>query len=163
MSAYSIDATDIRILNAFIEHGAMSNVQLSNRVHLSESACHHRVSSMKKAGILKGFVADIDYRAVAKPIFVLTLIVLETQNTTRFTRFADDVEREPFIMRAYRVTGAYDYALMSVAPTFEDYHEAILRVVNGGSGVKEYYSHIMHQVVKEQSPALDHLIDLPSR
>ncbi|MEO1019323.1 MAG: Lrp/AsnC family transcriptional regulator [Pseudomonadota bacterium] len=160
MPGNKLDATDLRILNTFIEHGAMSNVQLSAKVHLSESACHQRVSALKSAGILRGFVADIDFEAIVKPISVLTLIELESQNDAQFEKLSEAIHREPYIMRAYRIAGAYDYALMSIAPSFDAYMETIQGVSKRAGGVKKYNSYVMHQMVKDQSPTLDELTQL---
>ena len=48
----NIDSIDRRILDALQRAGRMSNADLSERVHLSPSACHRRVQRLEAEGYI---------------------------------------------------------------------------------------------------------------
>ena len=52
-----LDATDLRILAELQAHGALSNVELARRVHLSPSPCLARVKALEHNGVIDRYVA----------------------------------------------------------------------------------------------------------
>ena len=48
-----LDSTDLRILAALQADGALSNVELARRVHLSPSPCLTRVKALEAAGVIE--------------------------------------------------------------------------------------------------------------
>jgi len=53
----SLDDIDRRILTALQRNGRMSNSDLSEKVHLSASACHRRVQRLESDGYIRDYVA----------------------------------------------------------------------------------------------------------
>ncbi len=47
-----LDSLDLRILAELQQDGALSNVELARRVHLSPSPCLARVKAMEAAGVI---------------------------------------------------------------------------------------------------------------
>ena len=52
-----LDAIDLRILDELQRDGALSNVELARRVHLSPSPCLARVKALETAGVIDRYVA----------------------------------------------------------------------------------------------------------
>jgi len=52
-----LDTLDLRILAELQADGALSNVELARRVHLSPSPCLARVKAMEQAGVISRYVA----------------------------------------------------------------------------------------------------------
>ena len=52
-----LDAIDLRILDELQRDGALSNVALARRVHLSPSPCLARVKALEAAGVIQRYVA----------------------------------------------------------------------------------------------------------
>ena len=65
-----LDAIDRRILTVLQQDGRMTNQALAERVGLSPSPCLRRVRLLEEAGVLRGYVAVIDQKAVDLPVSV---------------------------------------------------------------------------------------------
>jgi DNA-binding Lrp family transcriptional regulator len=52
-----LDAIDLRILDELQRDGALSNVELARRVHLSPSPCLSRVKVLETSGVIDRYVA----------------------------------------------------------------------------------------------------------
>jgi DNA-binding Lrp family transcriptional regulator len=59
---------DWAILAELQEDAAITNKHLAQRVGLSASACHERVRRLRDAGVVTRIVAEVDPRAVGRPL-----------------------------------------------------------------------------------------------
>jgi DNA-binding Lrp family transcriptional regulator len=62
-----IDKIDRAILRVLQKDGRVSNVQLADRVGLSESACLRRVRLLEQSGIIDRYVMLINQAAIGRP------------------------------------------------------------------------------------------------
>ena len=63
----NLDSTDRAILEALQQAGRLSNVELAERVHLSESACLRRARALEAGGVIVGYRATVDPASVGLP------------------------------------------------------------------------------------------------
>ena len=61
----NLDHLDIKILTALHLDGRMTKSQLSAEVFLSASPCWERMKKLEKMGVIKGYHAAIDLKALA--------------------------------------------------------------------------------------------------
>ena len=59
-----LDVIDLNILAALQRDSSLTNVELARRVHLSPSPCLARVKALRKAGVIRRYVALVDPEAV---------------------------------------------------------------------------------------------------
>src|SRR5690606_27035486 len=86
---------DRRILRILQEDGRLTNVELADRVGLSPSPCLRRIKRLEEEGIIKGYRAVLDRRAVSLGLTIFTEIKVD-----RHTRAnADALQRH---WRPYR-------------------------------------------------------------
>ena len=62
----TFDEIDRRILHELQHDGALSNVELARRVHLSPSPCLARVKALESAGVIQRYVALADAKATVE-------------------------------------------------------------------------------------------------
>ena len=74
-----LDAIDRRILSELQRDGRMTNQALAERVGLSPTPCLRRVRRLEEYGVIGGYVAVVDQRAVDLPVSVFISIKLERQ------------------------------------------------------------------------------------
>ena len=60
----TLDRTDRRILDELQKDGAISNLDLAEKVGLSPSPCSRRVKALQESGIIQKTVAVLDQKAV---------------------------------------------------------------------------------------------------
>ncbi|MCW8858347.1 MAG: Lrp/AsnC family transcriptional regulator [Deltaproteobacteria bacterium] len=117
----SIDAIDQRILSVLQKNGRLTNVQLSEKVGLSESACLRRVRLLEQNGIIDKYVMLIDQAAIGKPGNVFVRVTLEGQQQEKLQRFEDEIGKVKEVMECYLMSGDSDFLLRVIVRDNEDY------------------------------------------
>ena len=117
----SLDEIDRRILKALQQKGRMSNSDLSEKVHLSPSACHRRVQRLEAEGYIRGYVALLDARKMGVPTTVFVEITLQGQADEVLDAFEKAVARIPAVLECHLMAGSADYLLKVVAENTEDF------------------------------------------
>ncbi len=116
-----IDKTDRAILHALQLDGRLSNVNLANRINLSESACLRRVKLLEKAGVVERYSMLVNQSAVGLPGNVFVEISLAQQQQDELDTFEERVLQLPEVMECYLMSGDYDYLLRVVVADAADY------------------------------------------
>ena len=116
-----IDKIDRAILRVLQKDGRVSNVQLADRVGLSESACLRRVRLLEQSGIIDRYVMLINQAAVGKPGNVFVRVTLEGQQKEKLQQFEKAVVAVPEVMECYLMSGDFDYLLRVIIKDNLDY------------------------------------------
>jgi len=116
-----LDAIDKRILSELQKDGRLSNVQLAERVHLSESACLRRVRLLEQSGVIDRYVMLIDQAAIGKPGNVFVQVTLEGQQQEKLQKFEAEIVRVKEVMECHLMAGASDYLLRVIVKDNNDY------------------------------------------
>ncbi|MGE0024359.1 MAG: Lrp/AsnC family transcriptional regulator, partial [Hyphomicrobium sp.] len=74
--ALRLDATDRRILRELMADGALTNVALAQRVGLSAPPCLRRVRALEDAGVIQGYTALVDERALGFELTAFAMVGL---------------------------------------------------------------------------------------
>ncbi|HZX32789.1 MAG TPA: Lrp/AsnC family transcriptional regulator [Rhodocyclaceae bacterium] len=121
-----LDEIDRKILRALAKDGRVSNQRLAEQVNLSPTPCWNRVKALEEAGIISGYVALLDQRALGLPDIVIIEVTLDRHDDEIFRRFGEALAELPEVMEAYLLTGEYDY-LIKVAVSGTEGYERFLR------------------------------------
>jgi Lrp/AsnC family leucine-responsive transcriptional regulator len=97
-----LDAIDRRILSELSRDGRMSLAELGRRVSLSPPAVAERVGRLERAGVITGYHAAIDPRALG---YQLTAIVRVRPAARQLPRIPELAEQIPEISECVRITG----------------------------------------------------------
>jgi Lrp/AsnC family leucine-responsive transcriptional regulator len=116
-----LDDTDRRILNVLQRDGRITNAELSERVHLSASACHRRVQRLERDGLIARYVALLDARRLGRSTTVFVEITLQSQAEEVLGAFERAVGRLPDLLECHLMAGSADYLLKILARDTDDY------------------------------------------
>ena len=111
-----LDRTDQTILAELQRNGRLTNRELAEKVHLSESACLRRVRSLEEAGVIDRYAALVSQTKVGLPGNVFVSITLNRQEQADLAAFEEAVRRVPEVMECYLMTGDADYLLRVAVP-----------------------------------------------
>ncbi len=128
------DATDVAILRELQADGRVSNQELAQRVHLSASACLRRVKQLEESGVIAGYVALVNPRAVGQPGTSYTIVNLERLTPLAIEAFEDAVQALPSILDCFYVAGTNDYLIRFTyrdADDLERFHSQVLQRLPG--------------------------------
>ncbi|MGW5158339.1 Lrp/AsnC family transcriptional regulator [Nonomuraea wenchangensis] len=97
-----IDALDLRILTELQVDARVSFAELGRRVALSAPAVADRMQRLEEAGVIIGYRAEVDPRALGFPVTVMVRIRPAVRELQRISKIAQEV---PQIVECYRMTG----------------------------------------------------------
>ena len=135
-----VDGIDRRILAVLQKEGRISNADLSERVHLSPSACHRRVARLEAAGFIGSYVALLDRRKIGRPTTVFVEITLSGQADDVLEAFEREVARIPEVLECHLMAGTADYLLKVSAEDSEDFARIHRRSLARLPGVAQMHS-----------------------
>ncbi len=138
-----MDSYDRAILDVLQREGRVTNVQLANRVHLSESACLRRVRTLEKAGLIERYTAVVNQQKAGFPGNVFVSITLQRQDQADLQTFEEAVREVPEVIECYLMTGEFDYlvrVVVSDAADFERIHSQHLTRLPGVARVQSSFA-----------------------
>lgn len=158
MKKSALDATDIRILSALQKHGPLSKSRLSDAVNLSPTPCWARVSKLRKAGVIRGYRADIALDTIVDVTQVVVTVSLESHHKSDFERFEARVAATPEITECIATGGGTDYVLKVVARSLEGFQTLMDALLSENLGIDRYMTYIVTREIKAGQPDLDYLL-----
>ena len=117
----TLDRFDRKIVDELQRDGRISNVDLAQRVNLSESACLRRVKALEQDGLIERYVALLDQKKLGLSGTVFVHIALRREEQSELAAFEDAVQHIPEIMECYLMTGEFDYLLRLVVSDMADF------------------------------------------
>lgn len=106
-----LSTKDIRILSELQADGALTNVDLARRVHLSPSPCLARVKALEASGVIARYVALLDPVKLGLGLNVFISISLTAQNKASLAEFERRIAEHDEVMECYLMTGDSDYLI----------------------------------------------------
>jgi len=136
-----LDRYDRKILAVLQAEGRISNQDLADRIGLSPSPCLRRVRALEEAGILTGYRAMVDPKALGLALTALIYISMDRHTPERFDRFEAAVRDIPEVMECLLITGQdADYQLKAVVRDMDAYQELLLNRITRIPGVTGVHS-----------------------
>lgn len=126
MRIIEIDDIDARLLECLQSEARLSNVELSERVHLSASQCHRRLRRLEEAGLVRGYVALLDREALGFGVVAFVSVSLEKQSEHPAQAFNQAVQDFPEILECHAVSGEADYLLRVVAADLKVFSDFLM-------------------------------------
>ncbi len=130
-----LDATDWRILKELMADGSITNVALARRVGLSAPPCLRRVRALEEAGLVTGYTALVDEKALGFELTAFAMVGLHSQAEADLRVFENRVLSWPLVREAYMLAGESDYILKCVAPDFPSFQDFILNELTAAPNV----------------------------
>lgn len=121
-----MEEIDRRIVNLLARDGRMSYTDLGKATGLSTSAVHQRVRRLEERGVIRGYVAIVDYDAIGLPLtaFISIKPMDPSQPDDAPDRLADFAEIEA----CHSVAGEENYILKVRVGTPGELEELLARI-----------------------------------
>ncbi|MBI4784026.1 MAG: Lrp/AsnC family transcriptional regulator [Oscillatoriophycideae cyanobacterium NC_groundwater_1537_Pr4_S-0.65um_50_18] len=104
-----LDRIDRRIVQLLQNNGRISNKELAAQVELAPSTCLERMRRLSQSGIIKGFHADVEAKALGIGLQAMYFIELSKHKREVVTKFHAEVLQIPEVVAAYLIAGRYDF------------------------------------------------------
>ena len=121
-----LDSVDRQILHDLQDNGRITNVDLAKSAGISAPPCLRRVRVLEKAGIIKGYQADIDAEALGFSVQVFAFVGLTSQAETDLQKFEMLVSTWPQVRECHMLMGETDFLLKIVAHDWDDFQKFLI-------------------------------------
>ncbi|MCW8915900.1 MAG: Lrp/AsnC family transcriptional regulator [Magnetovibrio sp.] len=151
----ALDQIDMNILQTLQSDGRMTNQDLAEQVNLSPSACLRRVRRLEESGVIDGYGARLNPKAVGRGSNIFIEITLSGQSEDILDAFERAIAEVPDVMECYLMAGQADYLVrvaVSLAEDYERIHKTYLSRLPGIAGIRSIFT--MRTVCKKEGFAL---------
>jgi Lrp/AsnC family leucine-responsive transcriptional regulator len=148
-----LDRYDREILRVLQQDGRISNQDLADRIGLSPSPCLRRVRALEESGLIAGYRAQVNAKALGLTLMALIQISMDRHTQERFKDFEAAVLDIPEVLECLLITGqAADYQLKVVVRDMDAYQELLLNRITRIPGVTGVHSSfVLRRVVDRQA------------
>ena len=145
----SIDETDARIIKLLQEDARMPLREISIKLGLSIPTIRKRIARLEELGIIKKFVALVDYSKIKK--IVTTFITIDAQ-PSEVNKIAERLKKYPEILDIYILSGEHNILAKVVSPDIMTLQN-LLKGISTNSQITGIKSSIVTETIKEEISA----------
>ncbi len=125
-----LDARDLDIIAALQDDARATYADVAARVGMSASAVHERVRKLEQAGVIRGYRAVVDPRALG--LFVTAVIAATPLDPRQPDDLPNRIAEFPEVEDCYSVAGEANYLLKVRTKTTGDLEDLIRRLREEG-------------------------------
>jgi len=121
-----LDRIDHAILEELQRDARTPNNVLARRVGLAESSCLERVRKLVRTGVVRGFHAEVDFRALGMGLQALVAVRLARHTRKAFEAFRRSMLELDQAVAVFHVAGANDFLVHVAVRDSDALRELIL-------------------------------------
>lgn len=144
-----LDDIDREILRILAADARIPNKALADRVGIAQSTCLTRVRLLRERGVIRGFHADIDPRALGHDLQAMIAVRLHSHARDALGDFAETMRRQPEVLDVYFVAGGNDYLLHVATASTDEVRWFVAEHLNRNPAV----AHTETSLIFEHFPA----------
>lgn len=135
-----LDEVDVQILASLQRDGRITNADLAKAVNLSPPSVLQRVRALEKAGLIRGYHAQLDHERLGLRITAMVMITLALHQDMAIERFRRAVQDIPEILECHHVSGDFDFLLKVVVRDMRSYEQFIREKLSRIKGIGQIRS-----------------------
>ena len=150
MPTAKLDPIDRMILAELQADGRMTNVELASRVGISAPPCLRRVRTLEEAGLIRGYHADVDARALGFEVQVFAMVGLQSQAEVDLSAFEDRCNAWPLVRECHMLNGEVDFILKCVAPDLSTFQRFLTEDLTAAPNVVSVKTSLVIRGAKDE-------------
>ena len=143
-----IDATDRALLKSLQDNARLTTSELAQMTQMSQSPCWRRIKRLEDAGLIAGYNARLDRRALGYGVMAFVTISIDSQDEGHSLDFERAVRDIPEVVMCHGVSGPEDFVLVVVAQDLDGYSALMQTKLRRLPGVKMVRTSFSMQEVK---------------
>lgn len=120
-----LDQFDIAILEALQENARATNVEIAEKVNLSQSPCLRRIRMLEEQGVIRSYRADIDRQAVGLELTVFVSFKVIRHSRENAQEFQQALMEIPEVVSCYMISGDLDFLAEVVVENLAAYERLL--------------------------------------
>jgi DNA-binding Lrp family transcriptional regulator len=132
-----LDEVDRAMLRVLCEDGRISMMELASRLGISRGAAYARFERLRRDGVLAGFTARVDARALGLTVAAFVNVRIEQASWQAIRKQLLAIEEVEY---AALTTGGSDFVVLVRAANVETLRDVVLDRLRGVPGVRSTYT-----------------------
>jgi Lrp/AsnC family leucine-responsive transcriptional regulator len=146
-----MDNYDLNILRQLQEDGRMSNLQLSENIHLSAPQTLRRVRALEDKKIIRGYTARVAPESIGLGVMAFVSLSLDREQFRNVREVERNIMAFPDILECHTISGDFDYILKVVATDLKSLSQFLTDKLMQVPGVDNLRSMICLEEIKPVS------------
>jgi Lrp/AsnC family leucine-responsive transcriptional regulator len=152
MPSHDLDGIDRKILNALQTDGRLSNVELADRVALSPSPCLRRVKRLEDQGVIAGYRAVLDRKALGLGLTVFVEIKVGKHSKENAALLHEALLTIPEVIACHMVSGVSDFLAEVVVADLDAYERLMTDTLLTLPTIVDIRSNFAIRTIKTEGP-----------
>lgn len=149
MNRVSLDSADRLMLRLLQADGSMSSIAVGEQLSLSTTPTWRRRKRLEEEGVITGYEAIINRRAVGLNLTAFVQISFNMHSDKAADVFESVMRSNPYVLSCHKVTGSADYILQIVAADLDAYGEFVEKVLRTQPGISSIHSSLALREIKD--------------
>lgn len=149
MPKQRLDNITRNLVSHLEQDGRLSFAALGEFVGLSKTPCWNRVQELQQSGVIQGYSANIDPKALGLSIRALVHVVV---NFEHYRAFEQAILAHSAVRSCHAVTGDFDYVLEILATNIDTFDQLLRANLSRLPGVQRFNTAISTRMVKNAGP-----------
>jgi DNA-binding Lrp family transcriptional regulator len=143
-----LDDIDRELLNTLQRDARQTNAELARHVDLSATGLHKRLRRLEEAGIITGYVAQINREAVGYDMLCFVQVTLQRHEPDAVDNFRQQVQSMPEVLECHHLTGEFDYLLKVIVRNRKHLEQFILNTLTPVRGMDKIRTSLVLSEIK---------------
>jgi len=144
-----LDRIDRKILDILQREGRIPMTELAQQIGLSTSPCAERVKRMERDGVITGYHARVQPKALGNNLLVFIEITLASKSAEVFDRVRHELLHVPDVQECHLVSGSFDYLVKARLGGMEEYRNLLGDILKKLPVTAQSHSYVVMEEVKE--------------
>lgn len=142
-----MDELDAAITLLLQSDARQSNRELARRIGVAPSTCLERVRALTQRGVIRGYHADIDLKALNRSVQALIAVQVRPLRRSVIDTFKDSVSQLPEVMTVFVLAGGDDFLLHLAVQDLDHLHAFLLDRLSKRSEIVGFRTSVIYQRV----------------
>ncbi|ANN70475.1 winged helix-turn-helix transcriptional regulator [Bordetella bronchialis] len=144
-----LDRTDYKILDILQRDGRIAITELAAKVNLSATPCAERVRRLERDGVITGYHAHLNPRALGRELLVFLEIKLSAKSGDVFDKVRAELLKVPEVLECHLVSGEFDYLVKARLTAMSAYRRLLGDLLKRLPASASSHSYVVMEEVKE--------------
>lgn len=146
-----MDSYDWKLLAALQHNGRLTNQEVGAVIGLSASQVSRRRTHLEETGVIKGYTARLNSKAVGLDVLAFVHVNLRAHDAKSLRSFQQLVGSDAAIQEAHAVSGDADYMLKVVAASLEELSTFVTNTLLVNDTIAHVKSYVVLKQMKQTS------------
>jgi DNA-binding Lrp family transcriptional regulator len=140
-----MDELDAEIVEHLQCDARQTNRDLARKLGIAPSTCLERVRALRNRGVITGYHAAVDLRALNRPVQALLSLRVRPLSREVVEGFKEYAAGLPEVLSVFVVAGGEDFLVHVAVPDVDQLHSFLLDRFSERPEIVDYRSSVIHQ------------------